>query len=242
MILEVDLGNTRSKWRLAEAKAPRSGVVDTASLRASVVPEAWLDLPVSRVRAVNVAGAEAAAGLTWVIRSLGWAVEFARVQRECAGVTCGYRDLSRLGVDRWLAVLAAHRQFRQPCVVVDCGSAVTLDLLGAGGRHLGGYIVPGLALMRGALFRDTAAVKVADTIEPGMSLAPGCDTGDAVNRGLMLMVIGAIDVAMQQLSTEAANPLLVLTGGDGPVVASLTRHPAELVPELVLDGLALSNP
>jgi type III pantothenate kinase len=243
MILEVDLGNTRSKWRLLSPESSTAGVVDTDSLRRGVPPNTWQDFPVTRVRAVNVAGIEARNGLSRVVRVLGWGeVEFARVERECAGVTCGYRDLSRLGVDRWLAVLAAHQQFQRPCLVADCGSAVTLDLLGTGGQHRGGFIVPGLALMRRALSRDTDAVQVPDTIEAGMSLAAGRDTTEAVNRGLVLMVTGAIDKAMGSLAAEAPSPLLVLTGGDGPVVASLTHHMYELAPDLVLDGLTLSNP
>ncbi|AOS96810.1 Type III pantothenate kinase [Microbulbifer aggregans] len=243
MILEVDLGNTRCKWRLLGSGAPVCGVVETASLRRGVPPETWPAFPVTRVRAANVAGVEAAEGLANVVKALGWGrVEFARVERLCAGVTCGYRDLSRLGVDRWLAVLGAHRHFARPCLVADCGSAVTLDLLGAGGRHLGGYIVPGLALMRRALFRDTDAVKVPDTVEPGMSLVAGRDTDEAVNRGLVLMVLGAIEEAMKTLAAEAPSPLLVVTGGDGPILASLAEHATELVPDLVLDGLALSNP
>ncbi|GAA5525139.1 type III pantothenate kinase [Microbulbifer aestuariivivens] len=250
MILELDLGNTRSKWRLLSPAGAtpvgipgHAGVVETQSLRVGAVPAMWRELPVTRVRAANVAGSEAATGLCAIAEELGWgSVEFARVESQCAGVTCGYRDVSRLGVDRWLAVIAAHQHFQRPCLVADCGSAVTLDLLGAGGQHLGGYIVPGLGLMRRALFRDTDAVKVPDTLEAGMSLDAGCDTTAAVNRGLVLMVLGAIDEAMGRLAVKAPAPLLVLTGGDGALLASLTRHRAELRPDLVLDGLALSNP
>lgn len=245
MILELDLGNTRGKWRLLDGAQVRArGSLATAALRAGQLPGEWAQLKPIRVRAANVAGVAVAEALGERVREqFGLSVEFARVAPQCAGVSCGYRDVSRLGVDRWLAVLAAHGRDRRPSLVVDCGSAVTLDLLGSGGRHLGGYILPGLALMRRALYRDTDAVQVPESQLAGMSLAPGRDTGEAVNRGLPLMVLGAIEHCVEVLAQDGARePLIWLTGGDGGFFASLCTHPHELVPELVLDGLAFSNP
>ncbi|WP_250464347.1 type III pantothenate kinase [Microbulbifer litoralis] len=243
--LELDIGNTRTKWRLRESSgAVLRGVASTAELKSGGLPSGLLQLCPQRVRAANVAGPAAAAALAgWVQSQLGLVLELARVDSPCAGVTCAYRDPRRLGVDRWLALLAAHRRDPGPALVVDCGSAVTIDLLGAGGRHLGGYILPGLAAMRGALYRDTDAVKVAERLEPGMSLAPGRDTDSAVNRGLPMMVLGAIDRALRELvASGGPEPGLWLTGGDGRFFSSLCDRPHQLVPELVLDGLVLSNP
>ncbi len=245
MILELDLGNTRGKWRLLDGgEVPARGSLSTADLRLGNLPAEWVDLCPRRVRAANVAGAAVAEALTAVVRQLfGLPVEFARVESHCAGITCGYRDIGRLGVDRWLAVLAAYDKDSRAALIVDCGSAVTLDLLDNGGRHLGGYIVPGLDLMRRALYQDTDAVKVSRALVPGMSLAPGRDTIDAVNRGLPLMVLGAVECALQELHRGGAEEsLLWLTGGDGPLLSSLCNRSHQLVPDLVLDGLALSNP
>lgn len=244
-ILELDIGNTRTKWRLLELSgAALRGTVDTAELKCGGLPAELMQLRPRRVRAANVAGAAAADALSgWVQRQLGLTLELARVESSCAGVSCAYRDVRRLGVDRWLALLAAHARDPAPALVVDCGSAVTIDLLGSGGRHLGGYILPGLAPMRRALYRDTEAVQVRELLTPGMSLAPGCDTDSAVNRGLPLMVLGAIDRAAVALGGDGEpGPLLWLTGGDGRFFSSLCERPHQLVPELVLDGLALSNP
>jgi len=245
VILELDLGNTRGKWRLLDGeRALARGSLSTADLRLGRLPADWANLRPRRVRAANVAGAVVAGALAAGVRELfALPVEFARVEAHCAGVTCGYRDTGRLGVDRWLAVLAAHHKVPAAALIVDCGSAVTLDLLDNGGRHLGGYIVPGLGLMRRALCRDTDAVKVPETFAPDMSLAPGCDTSEGVNRGLVLMVLGAVEQALAQLRCGAGpEPRLWLSGGDGPLLSSLCRRPHQLVPELVLDGLALSNP
>lgn len=244
-ILELDIGNTRGKWRLLEeGEAVARGVFATGELRSGQLPQALRQLRPTRVRAANVAGPEVAAGLGSALRdSQSSAVEFALVRGECGGVICGYRDPAQLGVDRWLAVLAAHRRDPAPALVVDCGSAITLDLLGTGGQHLGGYILPGLGPMRRALYSDTDAVKVPDTLAPGMSLGPGRDTLEAVNRGLPLAVLGAADRALEHLRQAAGvEPLLWLTGGDGELVSSLCPWAHQLLPELVLDGLALSNP
>ncbi|SHG17610.1 pantothenate kinase [Microbulbifer donghaiensis] len=245
MILELDLGNTRGKWRLLDGDAVRSrGSLSIAELKSGNLPESWAGMRLQRVRAANVAGAAVADALAAVVSArFALPVEFARVTSQCAGVTCGYRHIERLGVDRWLAVLAAHHKDPRAALIVDCGSAVTLDLLDNGGRHLGGYIVPGLDLMRRALFQDTDAVKVSSELAPNMSLAPGRDTADAVNRGLVVMALGAIDRAMAELhSAGAASPRLWLTGGDGPLLSALCDRPHQLVTELVLDGLALTNP
>ncbi|WP_237060404.1 type III pantothenate kinase [Microbulbifer sediminum] len=247
MILEIDIGNTRGKWRLVQPEsghATARGVLATDDLARGRVPAQWSSAGPQRVRVANVAGSRVAGWLAAALReSLSLEPEFARVERHCAGVTCGYRDTGALGVDRWLAVLAAHRRDPSPALVVDCGSAVTLDLLGAGGRHLGGYILPGLELMRRALSADTDAVKVPGQFVEGMSLAPGVNTVEAVNRGLPLMVMGAIEQSLAELRrSEAIEPLLWLTGGDGQLLASLLESEAELVPDLVFEGLALSNP
>ncbi|WP_193166428.1 type III pantothenate kinase [Microbulbifer hainanensis] len=244
-ILELDLGNTRGKWRLLQGSDVRArGSLPTEALRGGELPPEWLELGPQRVRAANVAGAAVATMLQDAIHArFGLEVEFARVEPRRAGVTCAYRDIARLGVDRWLAVLAAYRRIQRAALIVDCGSAVTLDLVDNGGQHLGGYILPGLELMRRALFKDTDAVKVPHALEAGMSLAPGRDTDSAVNRGLPLMVLGAVDRAYQMLvAAGGGEPLLWLTGGDGPFFSSVCTLPHQLVPELVLDGLAHSNP
>ncbi|WP_299596404.1 type III pantothenate kinase [uncultured Microbulbifer sp.] len=258
-ILELDQGNTRAKWRLINVPDSSAGhseteVADRGVLApgewwdAESLPAAWSEHAPSRVRVANVAGVSVAESIAARLRSaLGVSVEFARVTAECGGVRCAYQDVSRLGVDRWLAVLAAYRRAPAPALVVDCGSAVTLDLLGADGQHLGGYIVPGLGLMRRALYSDTDAVKVAPPVQPEISLSPGRNTAEAVNRGLPLMVLGAVERAYDALAHQcavegAARPRLLFCGGDGSLLAPWCDRPSEVVEDLVMEGLAVTNP
>ena len=254
-ILELDQGNTRAKWRLladhgdgATTVLDRGVFESGAWWAAASLPPAWTAHAPGRIRAANVAGASVAeAVVARMHREFGVDVEFARVTAECGGVRCAYQEVSRLGVDRWLAVLAAFRRAPTPALVADCGSAVTLDLLGANGAHLGGYIVPGLGLMRRALYSDTDAVKVAQPPEPPASLAPARDTAGAVNRGLPLMVVGAMERAYDALAHQCAlegqpAPRLLICGGDGSLVAPWCDRPHEVAEDLVMEGLALSNP
>lgn len=254
-ILELDQGNTRAKWRLlADAGDGAASILDRGAFApgdwwaAESLPSAWVAHAPHRIRAANVAGAAVAESIAARLRrDFDVEVEFARVTAECGGVRCAYPDVSRLGVDRWLAVLAAFRRAPTPALVVDCGSAVTLDLLGANGAHLGGYIVPGLGLMRRALFSDTDAVKVAQPSEPPASLAPAQDTAAAVNRGLPLMVLGAVERAYDGLAHQCAleaapGPRLLFCGGDADLLAPWCDRPHEVAGDLVMEGLALTNP
>ncbi|AQQ68792.1 hypothetical protein Mag101_14985 [Microbulbifer agarilyticus] len=261
MILELDQGNTRGKWRLLRvAPAGASQVVARGAFApgpwwsAEHLPDAWFQHRPVQVRCGNVAGAQVAHQIaTRLKQEFAAPVAFAQVSPACAGVTCAYQEVGRLGVDRWLAILAAYARDNSPALVVDCGSAITLDLLGEGGQHLGGYIVPGLGLMRRALYSDTDAVKVDEVFSRGMSLAPGMNTEQAVNHGLPLMALGAIEMAQRELlrqlpsaqGAEVAAPRLLFTGGDGPFIASLPqsydRGAVEVLDELVMEGLAFAD-
>lgn len=243
-ILDLDLGNSRLKWRYTDGSHREEGAVANSDLRLGhLLP----GVAVERIRLASVAREEVLNTITSMCRQR-WQVEpeIARVQEICAGVRQGYLDRTRLGVDRWLNILAAYARLKQPCVVVSCGTAVTVDLVTAGGEHLGGYIVPGLEMMRRALFSGTFAVKL-DELSSTENLAPGRDTQQAVSRGLLLMMRGVVNDALASLSEhDDCESAVILTGGDGerllPLVARLGSTNARYLPNLVLDGLAVALP
>lgn len=256
-VLEVDVGNTRLKWRLRNvAPKPCRGVLvrgDFASEN-GLLHELGLRLStaaVNRILVGSVAADEMAAAISaWGQKKWGVRPEFALVSAVCAGIEVGYDDPSRLGVDRWLAVLAASRFNLDGVMVVDCGSAVTVDVL-EGKRHLGGYIAPGLRLMHGALFKDTARVRVSEFAHTQGT--PGRSTHAAVNGGVSLMLVGLVREVMTRLQhsgwwRQGFASKILLTGGDAPLLQSLLAEDAELmaadievVEDLVLDGLALAE-
>lgn len=233
MILDVDLGNTRLKWRLF-GQAHSGSVPPTAAGIAQVASQCR---GVSRIRMASVADQQLTANVrAWLGTHVQVAAEVCAVRRRCGVFETAY-DNSRLGVDRWLAVLAAWHHFKSACIVVDAGTAFTVDLVTAAGRHSGGYIVPGYRSMLDTLWCNTSGVK-AEPAEDVIDLAPGLSTNDAVNRGVVQMYLGLIErtrAAMQDI------PVLVLAGGD----ASLLRpHLGESrhCPDLVFDGLNIVYP
>src|SRR5690606_10712601 len=125
------------------------------------------------------------------------------------------------------------------CLVVDAGSALTIDVLEAGGRHLGGWIMPGLAMMLEALEARTGELRALRQASTVTASAPfPTDTGPGMEQGVLLAAAGAVRLARETLRDSGGGPArMLLTGGDAPqLLAMLDR--AELVPDLVLQGLA----
>jgi len=165
----------------------------------------------------------------------GRAVEFARSQEQTAGVHNAYAEPERLGVDRWLGVLAVADGQHDYCVA-DCGTAMTIDVVTREREHLGGYILPGLALLSDSLIRNTRQVRVTQAGDE--SLAWGRHTSAAVLNGALLATVGAIEAACAHLREDTGRePQLVLTGGDAARLSPLIRYPHCIETELLLIGL-----
>ena len=240
MILEIDAGNTSLKWRWRGAAA--NSVRGLRQLESVIAHDGRPD----EVLVCNVRGEEFEAELT--ARFAGeWGVRprFAKVARACGGVRVQYPNPSRLGADRWLAMLAGFRRASGSCLIVDSGTALTIDLLDADGLHLGGYIMPGLETSRAALTRNTS-IRLAPA-EAAESAEPGNDTGTAVRNGTRLMLCSAVCVALERFEREHKSSMAILTGGDAALLAAFLKEESGrdgvvTVPDLVLDGLALAWP
>ena len=163
-------------------------------------------------------------------------IQFAHTQREMKGLLLAYKDISQFGVDRWLNILAAwHEQHRAFCVV-SCGTACTIDIVDGNGRHVGGYIIPGLAMMAATLRKNTARIR--NLASSTMQLSPGQDTTSCVANGALLAVSTSICAAVQQadqwLDTELA---CLITGGDANRVAQQLTIPLCIDEMLLFRGL-----
>jgi type III pantothenate kinase len=168
--------------------------------------------------------------------------EFVAVQAEQFGVRCAYADPSRLGVDRWIAVLAAHRLAPGAACVIDAGTAVTFDAVDASGRHLGGLILPGPRLLAAALDRSTSdigATPAPGARPSGLDLL-GKSTDTAVGNGAMLALTGALERAIAAVDGSLEGRAKVyLTGGDADALRAWLESEVDLRRDLVLEGLAL---
>lgn len=234
MILDIDVGNTFLKWRCHNGGEPVRGRLLTERLHDGM-PAEWPE-KVTRIRVASVAGPVVAALISGYCQARwGLKPEFARTRHQAAGVINSYADPGRMGVDRWLAMLAAYNLGQGACCVVDCGSAITIDFVAADGRHGGGYILPGLRLMSKSLLANTAEV-VADRDVAHFELTPGTDTSSAVFHGINFAFDAIQRQLIEQLDRDAPGCRLLVTGGDGELFQRLAGR-GDYRPELVMDGL-----
>ena len=239
MILEVDIGNTRLKWRVREGLLILAkGFVETAEflvLLGENIKE-YRHL-IGRVWVANVAGKEVADEFAaWSEDFLSQLPCFAQSLVNKGGVRNGYHEPQLLGVDRWLGMLAAYQCARKACVVVSCGTAMTIDLINKDGEHLGGFIGPGLNAMVSVLALKTKQVYLINAAAK-LNLFPGRTTSDCVYSGVAAMMSGLVDNGLRELNHVEQDFELILTGGDSARL--LPFYPqARFNPDLVLDGLA----
>jgi len=241
MRLLLDLGNTRLKWALQaqpEGWLAR-GAVDWREDTMAGLQLAWSGLPrPDTVIAASVVDAVREALVAEVVGSLfarapGWW----RTPASACGVRNAYAEPQRLGVDRFLAMVAAYADGRAPCVLAGVGTALTLDALASDGRHLGGLIAPGPQLMRQSLLDATAKVRLD---RPGEILELADNTADAVVSGCFQAAAALIErFATRMAARLDGAPSLILGGGDAATLMPLLSLPARLSQDSVLRGLAV---
>ena len=247
MILELDCGNSFIKWRVLDTTAVSlfsEGVVDS-DLALVESLRALGEISLRKCRLVSVRTAEETEALIKLLeQAFGVSAVCAQPAREMSGVKNGYEDYERLGLDRWLAMLGGYHLASGACLVLDFGTAVTADFISADGEHLGGFICPGMPLMRNQLRTHTRKIRYGDVAAERAltSLAPGRTTVEAVERGCSLMLKGFVltqlDIAREYWGESFT---VFVTGGDADLVASVAPG-ARLVPDLVFVGLAMACP
>lgn len=250
--LLVDVGNTRLKWaRFAGGRLGRMHAAAHAGWRVADYQRALAAAlrGVVAVHVVSVGGAGVERALRAAIRAAGGPEpRFHGSTRRAAGLVNGYRETWRLGADRWLAAIGGWhlegRRGRAVCVV-DVGTATTIDLVDARGRHRGGAIVPGPALMVDSLLRGTRGIqRRAGTAGPAarrpLPLFARA-TREALDAGARHAVAALVDRASDAARRlTGRRPRLLLTGGAAHEVAPLVRNAHSVIPDLVLRGLAAS--
>lgn len=156
--------------------------------------------------------------------------------KEFCGVTNGYEEPSRLGVDRWLAIIEAYyHSGKKSCLVLDLGTALTLDVIDSAGMHMGGYIVPGLRMMRDALQLSTQQVRFA--AGKGLRLGYGVNTAEAVENGTFSMIVAWLNSEVDEFLRRFPDGTVYLTGGMSSAIKGCIRHSVIHHEDLVLDAL-----
>lgn len=241
MRLEMDLGNSLLKWRLMAPLRVSGGAFQLAEL------DAWLasQQSVSEIWISSVASDAVNQQLSARLQlHFGVSPEFARVTKAQAGLVNAYADPLRMGVDRWLVMLAAWNQIKGALLVVDAGSAINIERVSADGHFLGGTILPGFQMQQRTLLGQTARVRF--DIGRGDALEGGIDTASCVASGAELVLRGVakqLPDLLEQLAVSSGRSTLVLTGGDAQQLIGYLPVGIEYqwLPELVMDGLALAK-
>lgn len=240
MRLLLDLGNTRLKWALRHGDDWRaSGAVGWHEDVAGTLAAAWSgQSPPEAVFGASVVDAPREASVAACVASaFGRAPHWLRTPAEACGVRNAYAEPQRLGVDRFLAMVAARADGLAPCVLAGAGTALTLDALAADGRHLGGLIAPGPRLMQQSLLGATAQVRPAHA---GTIVEAADNTADAVASGCWLAAAALIErFAARMAPALGGAPALRLGGGDAEALLPLLNLPAQLAHDSVLHGLAV---
>ncbi len=237
MMLLADVGNSRIKWAVWEGGEfqQRGQAGHGAESWVELAERQWRELPLpSRVLMVSVAGSATRIALAgWIRQAWGIEAEFVMSTAAACGIRNAYAEPERLGADRWVALIAARSLTGQGCYVVDCGTAITIDALAADGQHLGGVIVPGMRLMREALYRETRQIP-PETGEPRLF---GRSTRDGVWGGALYAVAATIDGIIERMVASHGPGLRWLTGGDAEQVLPYLQAEYQLEPDLIFTGL-----
>lgn len=231
--LWLDLGNTRLKYWLTDNDG---NILDQDAQQHLQAPAELLLGLVYRFERLNpdfigissVLGQAVNHNVSNSLARLNIPFEFVHVNAEHHLMKSQY-NASQLGVDRWLQMLGAVDTEKQLCVI-GCGTALTIDLIDKG-EHLGGYIFPSIYLQREALYSGTRQISIQDgTFD---SILAGTTTQDAVHRGILLSIVGAIN----EIITQYPNFDLIMTGGDAPTFAPHLRSIVHIRQDLLLTGL-----
>ncbi|MDR2092634.1 MAG: type III pantothenate kinase [Azoarcus sp.] len=229
MILLIDAGNSRVKWRLVGESISASGACthDATSELA-----ACIETPgITRVLGCNVAGSAKGDALAALLARRGLALEWIGAGAQRCDVRNMYIYPARLGADRWAALIGARGIHPHGALVVMAGTATTLDILTADGRFVGGHILPGMSLMRMALRDGTAKLPPMG----GRYRTRPRDTADAIVSGCLNAQAGAIERVFRHMDDPRA--ICLLSGGSADEIAPLLDIPFQRVENLVLDGL-----
>ena len=254
MLLTIDAGNTRTKWAIFDRHGEitqHGACVNDHLSSVDLSPES---LGYERVIISNVAGKTHALKFEHLLAAHHLPVIWVKASDEACNVINSYIDVETLGTDRWASLIAAWHIKHAACVVVNAGTAVTIDALhkqpgnNQQGAFLGGMILPGLNLIQTSLGLGTAQLQVKDTTREFSENTPvdifARSTAQAIDAGAMNAITGAIERMATALETRCGQtPFIILSGGDAHAIQSYltdaVTNPTLIVDNLVLKGLYL---
>ncbi|MFT5173078.1 MAG: type III pantothenate kinase [Gammaproteobacteria bacterium] len=248
MILVADLGNSRIKWGRVAAASKNGEVLEQhEGIRYGeegldhVLESAWGALETPKALVYCAVAPEAVVSELVHYANSRWQLRPHRLAptHEAHGVVCAYDEPRQLGADRWAALAGARAMCPNAgAIVVDAGTAITVDALSWEGIHIGGVIMPGVRLMRRALGEGTARIGSVGGGEVNLETH---NTASAVATGTVLGAAAAVDRVVADYAAQLEPvPRLLLTGGESSLIMNASNTVFEIVPDLVLRGLCIA--
>lgn len=244
MKLLLDIGNSRLKYLSLDKGNRDYGVIDyqhdsisdSLSSILNNVPKP------DEVYISNVAGDEVKRRLDhYLYDSCQLKARYAQVERSCLGIRNGYRDFTQLGIDRWLGVIACWQLKKGHGLIVDCGTALTIDALidnKGEGEYIGGLIIPGVQLMKSLLIENTQQIEQEPVYNQTVTSLFGQSTSEGLSVGAVRAISSLIESSYKDFQSECDDTLnCILTGGAAALIQSHLDIPFEHEPHLVLTGL-----
>lgn len=238
MNLLIDIGNSRLKWSTAQSGiiAPVQAVDYRQSDLTAELYRLWRDLAGPEKLVIASVGHADLQALVIELAGNLWPdaeMVLPRVSSCAFGVSNAYAQPESLGIDRWLAMVAAHHYYPGNNCIVDCGTALTLDAVNKRGEHLGGLICPGLNIMKNSLIAETAALSA----DNGTGLfALGATTADCIDNATLFAAVGMVEAC---LNRQLEDYQLILTGGDAGRLVDGFHRRFILDEQLVFKGLSI---
>lgn len=255
MLLTIDAGNTRTKWatfnthgEMSQPHVSLNGELNAASF-ASVLADC------KHIVISNVAGEEHANLLKAILCPCNLPILWIKAAISTCGVFNRYEKPETLGSDRWAAIVAAWHIKHTPCIVVNAGTAVTVDALNTlnmnqaqHGEFIGGLILPGIRLMQQSLGLATAQLPKTYSHDGSATQSPkdifAKNTADAIYNGTLHGILGAIEHMSTALGQHSKQPpQIVMSGGNAKLIADAlichVTNQVSIVDNLVLQGLYL---
>jgi len=242
MLLAIDAGNTRIKWGLFDTNGNLSdtGACLHDAFGSQALPNA------DHAIIASVANDAVSTSLRTHLNTKS--VDIAAPTPACKQLTNDYAEITQLGIDRWAAAIAAWELTQSPCLIVNAGTAITVDAIVVNddiARYIGGWIAPGLHTMQQTLAQTTAQLTICNGNPPldakNPMLSFGLNTQTSIKNGTMAAAVGMIQLGCQTLARSQVNTVeIVISGGDGMLIAQqceqlgLKVHSDE---HLVLKGL-----
>ena len=244
MKLLLDIGNTSVNWASEKESnflSQGSFIYDKKNIEDSLENNLLLTEKTSKILLSNVAGKDIYNSLNcWIKKHGNIELWESSIDKKFGGLKISYKETEQMGVDRWLSMIASWNKHRSPLCLVSCGTALTIDLVNSEGNHLGGYILPGHDLMHKALVDNVEKINIKITNTPSIEYAS--NTEAAVNNGVFLALVSAIDRIVKEFSSElGVMPKCIISGGNAKLIKPLLEFQFKHEPNLVLHGLLIAH-